>query len=88
MTGSCVSCFIMNVSDPIERALKREIPLLAYLVLELRFPAGISSLWSAHPIRTSGATRVSYVESPCTYVYIESSLTIFVDMYHVKAQRC
>ncbi|KIK34182.1 hypothetical protein CY34DRAFT_813089 [Suillus luteus UH-Slu-Lm8-n1] len=25
----------MDVSDPIERALKREIPLLAYLVREL-----------------------------------------------------
>jgi hypothetical protein len=38
MTGSCVSCVIMDVSDPIESALKREIPLLAYLVRELDSP--------------------------------------------------
>lgn len=28
----------MDVSDPMERALKREIPLLAYLVRELDTP--------------------------------------------------
>jgi hypothetical protein len=61
----------MDVSDPIERALKREIPLLAYLVRELDTPRWHKFTVVSAPdqIRTPGATPVGCVEGPCTYVY-------------------